>query len=182
MGSDVLQIRYWDDPVLSTVCEPVRDTEFGPKLEEFASQLLATMNTYKGVGLAASQVGLLSRIFIMHFPDAVRNGKLTAPPLAVCNPTLEFGGETLYENEGCLSLPTIFSQVARPETAVMRYFTVLGEEREIELHNINARVAIHEADHLDGIMFFDRRRVSKQVSKAVERAWEKQKNRILSKK
>jgi peptide deformylase len=180
--SDVLQVRYWADPILSTICEPVRDTEFGSKLEEFASQLLTTMNTHKGIGLAAPQVGIARRIFIMHFPESAKEGKLTSPPLVACNPTLELSGETLYEQEGCLSVPTIFEQVARPKTAVMRYFTVLGEEQEVELHNMNARVAAHEFDHLNGIMFFDRRRVSKQVNKAVERAWEKQKRKIFIKK
>ena len=176
--SDILQIRYWNDPVLSTVCEPVRDTEFGSKLEGFASQLLATMNTHKGVGLAAPQVGITSRIFIMHFPEATKEGKLTVPPLAVCNPVLELRGETLYEDEGCLSVPGIFNQVARPKTVVMRYFTILGEERELELHDMNARVAQHEAQHLDGIMFFDRRNMSKQMHKATLREWEKQKAKL----
>jgi peptide deformylase len=180
--SDVLQIRYWDDPVLSTVCEPVLDTEFGSKLEEFATQLLATMNTYKGIGLAAPQVGVTRRIFIMHFPESAKNGKLTVPPLVVCNPNLELRGGALQHEEGCLSVPGIYEQVSRSREVLMRYFTTRGEEREIELSDMNARVAQHEFDHLNGIMFFDRRRVSKQVSKAVERAWEKQKNKIFPKK
>ena len=175
-------MRYWNDPVLSVVCDPVRSTEFGSSLEKFASRMVATMNTFKGVGLAAPQFGVPIRMFIMHFPEAAKNGKLTTPPLAVCNPTLNLSGETQYEQEGCLSVPGIFNQVARPKTAVMRYFTVLGEEKEIELSNMNSRVAQHEADHLDGIMFFDRRRVSKQVNRATERAWEKQKGKIFSKK
>jgi peptide deformylase len=177
MGN-VLQMRYWNDLMLTTVCEPVRSTEFGSKLREFASELLATMNTHKGVGLAAPQVGITSRVFIMHFPESAKGGKLTAPPLVVCNPTLTLSGALLHEQEGCLSLPDVFEQVSRPETVVMRYFTILGEEREIELHGMDARVAQHEADHLDGVMFFSRQRVSKQVNKAVERAWEKQRRKL----
>lgn len=171
--NDNLQMRYWDDPVLSTVCDPVRDTEFGSKLEKFASQLLTTMNSYKGIGLAAPQVGILSRIFIMHFPEAVKNNKLVAPPLVVCNPTLQFSGKSTFEQEGCLSLPLLFEQVERSQYVTMRYFTVLGEEREIELKDMDARVAAHEADHLNGIMFFDRRYMSKQVQKNLLRKWEK---------
>jgi peptide deformylase len=158
---------------LSTICEPVRDTEFGSKLEEFASQLLATMNTYKGIGLAAPQVGVTSRVFIMHFPESAKNGKLTSPPLVMCNPTLQFSGPTVFEQEGCLSFPSLFEQVGRQQYVVVRYFTVLGEEREIELKNMDARVAAHEAEHLDGIMFFDRRHMSKQVRKALLRKWDK---------
>lgn len=181
-ATQVFPMRYWNDPVLSMVCDPVRDTEFGSKLEKFASRMVATMNTYKGIGLAAPQVGVPIRMFLMHFPESQKNGKLTVPPLAVCNPTLELSGDTLYEQEGCLSVPGIFNQVARPKTALMRYFTVLGVEKEIELNDMDSRVAQHEFDHLDGIMFFDRRRVSKQVNKATERAWEKQKSKIFPKK
>lgn len=171
-------MRYWNDPVLSMVCDPVRDTEFGSSLEKFASRMVATMNTFKGVGLAAPQVGVPIRMFIMHFPEAANAlGKLTVPPLAVCNPTLELSGETQYEQEGCLSVPGIYNQVARPKVAVMRYFTVLGEEKEIELKDMNARVAQHEAEHLDGIMFFDRIHMSKQVHKSILRRWDKIKHR-----
>jgi peptide deformylase len=134
------------------------------------------MNTYKGLGLAAPQVGIARRIFIMHFPESAKEGKLTSPPLVACNPTLELSGETLYEQEGCLSVPTIFEQVARPKTTLMRYFTVLGVEKEIELHDMNARVAAHESDHLNGVMFFDRSHMSKQVQKALLRKWEKVKH------
>ena len=167
-------LRYWDDPVLSVVCDPV--VEFGSKLEEFASRLVATMNTYKGIGLAAPQVG----VPIMHFPENLtREGKLAAPPLAVCNPTLELSGPVVYAQEGCLSLPDLFSQVGRSQYVTMRYFTIFGEEREIELSDMNARVAVHEAEHLDGIMFFDRSHMSKQVNKALMRQWDKIKHRYV---
>ena len=177
--SDILQLRYWDDPVLSTVCEPV--SSFDSRLEKFASQLLATMNTHGGVGLAASQVGVLQRVFIMHFPESAKEGKLTTPPLVACNPTLKFSGETIFEQEGCLSFPTLFDQVGRQQYATMRYFTIRGEEKEVELSGMDARVAAHETDHLDGVMFFDRRRMSKQMSKGLLRKWDKIKHQYSSK-
>ena len=172
--TQVFAMRYWSDPVLSMVCDPVRDTEFGSKLEAFASRMVATMNTYRGIGLAAPQVGVPIRMFIMHFPEAAaKEGKLSTPPLAVCNPSLQFSGGDVYGIEGCLSFPSLFEQVVRRHGVTMRYFTVLGEEREIELTDMNARVAQHEADHLDGIMFFDRERMSKQMGKALLRKWDK---------
>jgi len=137
------------------------------------------MNTHKGVGLAAPQVGIVSRVFIMHFPESAKDGKLTAPPLVVCNPTLKFSGPLVCEQEGCLSLPSLFEQVERHQFTSMRYFTVLGEEKEMELSGMNARVATHEAEHLDGIMFFDRSHMSKQVQKSLLRQWEKIKHRYM---
>jgi len=178
-----LKIRYWDDPVLSTLCDAVEDNEFGPKLDEFAASLLLTMDDRSGIGLAAPQVGVTKRIFAMRFPDDEEDSRKWSAtglptrevrkPIVVCNPVLESSGPIIYGREGCLSLPSIFEQVGRPQKAVLRYFRPDGTETELKLTDLNARVAFHEADHLLGIMFFDRRRVSRQVNRAVERAWGK---------
>lgn len=170
--ASILPLRYWDDPILSKVCDKVEDNEFGPKLEEFGRELVATMDDRNGVGLAAPQVGVAKRVFVMTFPDGYKSDD-DPKPIVVINPTLESSGPTIYGREGCLSLPSIFEQVARPQKTVLRYFRPDGTETELELTDLNARVAFHEADHLFGIMFFDRRRVSRQVNRAVERAWGK---------
>lgn len=167
-----LKLRYWSDPILSTVCDPVRDSEFGPALAAFADKLLTKMETAKGVGLAAPQVGVPIRMFAMH-TFVMKEGSLLLPKLVVCNPTLELSGEREFDREGCLSVPTIFEGVARSHTTIMKFFTPLGEACEVELHAMNARVVQHETDHLDGIMFFDRSRVSRQVNRAVEATWRK---------
>ncbi|MBZ5660023.1 MAG: peptide deformylase [Acidobacteriia bacterium] len=176
--ADLLKLVYWDDPALSTVCETVMDNEFGPKMEEFGQQLLATMDAAPGVGLAAPQVGITKRIFAMRFPD--HEG---LKPMVIVNPTLELSGSTRYEREGCLSVPGVFEQVARAEKADLRFKTLDNIEAVMELTNIDARVAQHEFDHLNGIMFFNYldvrptygRRMSKQVSKQVLREWEREK-------
>lgn len=168
-----LGMRYFGDPTLEAVSEPVRDTEFGSKLAVFAHQLTLTMDEYHGVGLAAPQVGLLKRIFVMRFPDTERLTETLPAPLVVCNPTLELSGDMVQYEEGCLSLPDIHTIVSRPRNAILRFFHVDGREDELELTDLDARVAQHEQDHLFGIMFFDRRRVSKQVSKAVRLKWER---------
>jgi peptide deformylase len=166
-----LNLRYWDDPILSTECEPVRETEFGPKLEAFAGKMIETMQRYNGVGLAAPQVGVNLRLFVMAVPES-------DDILAVCNPIITPSGFMKYAQEGCLSVPNVFEQVGRPEEVRMRYWTPQGEEEEAHLQNLPARIVQHEVDHLDGIMFFDRRRVSRQVNKSVERAWEKERARL----
>jgi peptide deformylase len=192
---DKLIVRYWDDPVLSTLCDAVEDNEFGPKLDEFGTSLLAAMGDRNGIGLAAPQVGVTKRIFALSFPDdEVRYGAERPAgmlqvdqrrPIIVCNPVLVLDGRTVYAREGCLSLPGIHEQVARAETVKMQFRRTDGAATEIVLANINARVAQHEFDHLNGIMFFnytDKRpqygaRMSKQVSKQVLRDWEKERSK-----
>jgi peptide deformylase len=182
----VLPLRYWDDPVLSTVCDKIEDNEFGEKLAEFGRELIATMNAKNGVGLAAPQVGVAKRMFAMLFPDHE-----DTQPIVVCNPKLVLTGATVAAREGCLSLPNVYEQVYRSECVTMQFSDPLGKSYETLLCTpFDARVAQHEADHLDGIMFFDYRdkrenyvteqfpkprgaRMSKQLSKSVLREWEK---------
>jgi peptide deformylase len=183
----ILPLRYWDDPMLSTVCEPLGDAEFGSQLEEFGRDLLATMQAKNGVGLAAPQVGVTKRVFAMLFPD-----HRDSEPVVVCNPELVLSGSVVYGQEGCLSLPNVYQQVYRASSAFLRYRTTDGSTVEKPLTLWDARVAQHEFDHLNGIMFFDylnkRKefvteehpepwgpRMSKQMAKAVLRDWEKKK-------
>lgn len=174
----MFDLRYWDDPVLSTVCEPVRDSEFGSKLEDFGRELISTMGAYKGVGLAAPQVGVTSRVFTMLIRKKDNKLEIDPPPLVVCNPTLELGGAPRYMDEGCLSLPEIFGQVVRSEKITMRYFTPSGIEKEIELTEMEARVGQHEADHLNGIMFINRL-ASRQMRRSVLRKWEENREEYI---
>lgn len=180
--SNILKLVYWDDPALSTVCEKVADNEFGPELSVFAMELKATMDDRNGVGLAAPQVGVTKRIFAMHFPDGYKSDE-KPEPIVVINPELELSGRTLNEREGCLSVPGIYEQVARAEKVVMHYRNIYGKPSVLDLSDINARVAQHEFDHLNGIMFFNfqdirptfGRRMSKQLSKHVLREWDREK-------
>lgn len=169
---NTLSLRYWDDPVLSKVCDKIGDSEFGPQLEEFARQLLATMDAANGIGLATSQVGILKRVFVMRFRD-----RQDVAPIIVCNPVLVLSGATLAENEGCLSVPGVYVPVSRASHANMTYRKPSGDYAELMLDLWDARVAAHENDHLNGIMMFDRRRVSRQVSRAALREWEKEKQK-----
>ena len=184
---EILTIKYWDDPVLSKICDKIEDNEFGPKFEEFGWQLIATMTAKNGIGLAAPQVGVTKRMFAMTFPG------LLSSAIVVCNPVIELSGKTVPGREGCLSLPGVYEQVYRAEIVTMQYSDPLGKQHEVVLATpIDARIAQHETDHLDGIMFFDYKdkreqyateahpkpwgaRMSKQLSKHVMREWEKRK-------
>src|SRR5277367_6702062 len=107
-AAKVLPLRYWDDPILSVVCDKIGDSEFGPQLEEFGRELIATMNDANGVGLAAPQVGVAKRVFVMLFPDHDE-----VKPVVVCNPELKLSGSSVYADEGCLSMPGVRQQVYR---------------------------------------------------------------------
>lgn len=175
--SKVLPLRYWDDPVLSAICDKIGDSEFGSQLEEFGRELVTTMRDKNGIGLAAPQVGVTKRMFVMGFPD-----HRELEPIVICNPVLVLSGGMTAENEGCLSLPNIRQQVYRAAGATMQYQDPTGKHLELLLTTAwDARVAQHEFDHLNGIMFFDYTdkrpvygaRMSKQMSKSILREWDK---------
>jgi peptide deformylase len=170
--AEKLTIRYWDDPVLSTVCDAVEDNEFGPKLEEFGESLLATMDDRRGIGLAAPQVGVAKRMFVMTFPDGYKSDD-DPKPIVVINPILDLSGRTLREVEGCLSMPGVHLQIERAANVVMRYRNIHGTESVLELSDMNARVVQHETDHLNGVFFVSR--VSRQMRRQALREWEREK-------
>lgn len=173
-----MTIVYWENPALSTVCAAVEDNEFGPELVKFGQELTATMNSKNGLGLAAPQVGITKRVFVM-----LQDYEEEARAVVVCNPTLRLEGNTVVAREGCLSMPNVFEQVARAENVVMQYRDPQGDSHELAFDSMNARITQHEFDHLNGIMFFDYKdkrpaygaRMSKQVSKQVMRTWDKEK-------
>ncbi len=180
--AEKLTIRYWDDPVLSTVCNAVEDNEFGPKLEEFGESLLATMDAHNGIGLAGPQVGVAKRVFVMTFPDGEIQWEGKQPVIVneraavvVCNPMLVLDGGTVREIEGCLSMPGVHLQIERAANVVMQFRYPNGVPEELVLTNMNARVAQHEFDHINGIFFINR--VSRQMRRQALREWEKEKVR-----
>lgn len=142
----MLEIILWDNPILKKIAEPVPDSAFGPELEKFGQQMIETMLSAPGLGLAGPQVGLSQRIFVMTFPDDEKRDNKNVP-LVVVNPVLKMDGETLYEQEGCLSLPGIHAQVPRSANVRLEYRDPLhGENYETTLTNWDARVAQHEFD------------------------------------
>jgi peptide deformylase len=180
--SEILKMCYWDNPVLSTICSPVEENEFGTKFIEWCESLKQTMKKRNGLGLAAPQVGLTKRVFAMEFPESSN-----WDTQIVCNPVLVLEGKAVYEREGCLSLPGLFESVVRAEKITMQFKNIFGVPEELVLTGINARIAQHEFDHLSGIMFFDYKdkrpvygaRMSKQTSKQVQRTWAKNSTKLI---
>lgn len=147
-----LQLRYYGDPVLRKRAEPV--VEITEAERQLAVQMLETLYaTGNGIGLAATQVGILKRLIIV---DIGEEDDETYDPLVLFNPELMgFDGEIVVE-EGCLSIPDVTAEVKRPERIVVEGIDVQNEPIRIEAEGLLARVLQHEIDHLNGVLFIDR--------------------------
>ena len=149
--SSLRPILIHPDPRLKKVCEPV--ARITPEIETLAADMLATMYDAPGVGLAAPQVGVLSRVFVM---DATRDPEAERRPLVLVNPEVTWESEELntYE-EGCLSIPDQYADVTRPKQVRLRWLGLDGMTHEEEFDGLWATCAQHELDHLNGVLFID---------------------------
>ena len=136
------------DPVLKSKASPVRD--FGPDLRSEVERMVSIMRDGMGVGLAATQLGILRRLLVFQAgPDS--------EPTALVNPEIEWlSNEVVVAEEGCLSLPRVSMDVERPLHARFSGLDVDGEPIRLEASGLEARVLQHELDHLDGILILDR--------------------------
>ena len=142
----IKRILYYPDEPLTLKSKPVG--VFGAKLERLVSDLFETMRAHEGVGLAAPQIGVSKRLFVLREPEG--------EPLCFVNPEiLEQDGREEAE-EGCLSMPRVFGMVPRATHLEVRAQDVSGETFEVEADNFLARIIQHEVDHLDGILFPER--------------------------
>lgn len=147
-----LQLRYYGDPVLRQKAQPVAaitDAEL-----QLAEDMLITMYaTGNGIGLAATQVGVLKRFLIV---DVGEEDDEEYEPVMLFNPEiLSAEGEVVAE-EGCLSIPDVTADVKRPERVVVEGINVAREQVRIEADGLLARALQHEIDHLNGVLFIDR--------------------------
>ncbi len=136
------------DPVLKSRASEV--TAFGPELRAEVERMIAIMRDGMGVGLAATQLGVLRRLLVFQAgPDG--------EPTALVNPVVEWlSEEGSIAEEGCLSLPRVSMDVERPLHVRVSGHDAEGETIEIEASGLEARVLQHEIDHLDGILILDR--------------------------
>jgi peptide deformylase len=136
------------DPVLKSKASPV--TEFGTELRTEADRMIAIMRDALGVGLAATQIGILRRVLVF---QAGSDGT----PTGLVNPSIEWLSEdAVLAEEGCLSLPRVAMDVERPLHVRVEGFDVEGQPMTIEASGLEARVIQHEIDHLDGVLILDR--------------------------
>ncbi|MEO5858482.1 MAG: peptide deformylase [Pyrinomonadaceae bacterium] len=147
-----MRIFHYPEPVLLTLGRPVGDDEFGAELERTVADMFATMRDAQGVGLAAPQVGISKRLFVMDVADDEGRSN----PLALINPEIvRVEGEQVGD-EGCLSFPGLYQAVRRDMRVIVRAQDLNGELIEHDLTDLAARCVLHETDHCDGIVFLDR--------------------------
>ena len=161
----MLDIVKIGDEVLREKCTPV--TEFDDALHILLEAMYETLEAADGVGLAAPQVGVDKRFFIVSLPDGTKREFI--------NPEITgFSVETNPYEEGCLSVPGVYHDVVRPSKVIVKAQDANGVEFTLKASGLMARVIQHEYDHLDGVLFVDR--LSEEERKKTLRAYEK-KNR-----
>jgi peptide deformylase len=129
-------------------------TSFDDSLHRLIDDMIETMYAAPGIGLAATQVGVPLRVFVIDLSVGRSNGEL----ITMVNPVFVERDGTQLEEEGCLSAPGFNATVVRPQRAVVKGFTRDGVEQTIEGKDLLARAFQHEMDHLDGVVFIDRLR------------------------
>lgn len=144
-------ILTWPDDRLSTMCTPVNKITL--EIKDLSDDLLETMYAAPGRGLAAPQVGVLKRLFVMDatWKDGDRR------PMVFIDPEVLWQSETRCVNtEGCLSIPGVSMEVERSERIRLRWANLRGSVEEAQFEGFAAVCVQHELDHLDGIVTFDR--------------------------
>jgi peptide deformylase len=134
--------------------EAARVDEITPEIRQLVDDMIETMYAAPGVGLAAPQVGVPVRLFVVD----ISVGRVPAQLLVFINPEFVDRQGMQLEEEGCLSLPGFLATVARPSSVVLRGLDRDGVERTVEGKGLLARAFQHEMDHLDGTLFVDRLR------------------------
>jgi peptide deformylase len=145
----ILKLRKYGDPVLRKKAEeiPAIDEE----IRKLASDMLETLKSIGGIGLAGNQVGVAKRIFVI---DRTHIDGEEEPIILINAELLESSGDQVIE-EGCLSAPGIYENVTRPHKVKIRGLNLKGNRMEIEGEGLLSRALLHEIDHLNGVLFID---------------------------
>jgi peptide deformylase len=146
-----LQVHHLGDRALRQPAKRVAKVD--SEVRNLIRQMLQTMYSQDGIGLAAPQVGIHKQILVIDIdPEDAAN-----PPLILINPAIKgFGGEVVAFEEGCLSIPGVFLDVKRPELVQVSYKDEMGRPQIMLMDSILGRVVQHEIDHLNGVLFVDR--------------------------
>jgi peptide deformylase len=146
----VRNILVYPDPFLARKAAPV--TKIDERLRDLIRDMFDTMYESEGIGLAATQVGVDRRVIVVDVSPSDESGA----PMALVNPEIVGSeGDTAVAMEGCLSVPGVRGEVARPETVVVCGLNEQGEPVTLRAGGLLGRALQHEIDHLDGILFVD---------------------------
>ncbi len=138
------------DPILRRESSPIEQVD--DELRNLLDEMLKTMYSASGIGLAAVQIGILKRLIVIDISkeDQIKN------PIFLVNPEITFKSKntSVYE-EGCLSLPGHFAEIERPAECKVNYIDYNGQKKELQANGLLATCIQHEIDHLNGILFVD---------------------------
>jgi peptide deformylase len=142
-----MEILLLGNEALKQKAVPIKDIT--AETAKFAGELIDLMHKSKGCGLAGPQVGVMERIFVVHIEGD--------EPRVFINPSiLETSEKMVKGEEGCLSIPGVWADVARPEMIKVQAWNEKGRPFTVEAVGIAARAILHEYDHLEGVLFIDR--------------------------
>ena len=144
-----LPIVKYGDPILQREGDEVKNID--GKLAEFIENMFETMYEAKGVGLAAPQVALSKKLFVMD----VSNAREAKERIVCINPQIVDTKGKVISEEGCLSFPGIYFEVERPEIVTVSAVDLHGQEFTFEVSGLAARCVLHEKDHIDGKVFIE---------------------------
>ncbi len=164
----VLRVVYFPDDPLTQKAHPVET--FDRALHTLAEDMLETMHEHKGVGLAAPQVGLDKRLFVLQEPEG--------PEMVFVNPRIVDQDGREEGEEGCLSIPEVYAQVMRATWVAVKAQDLDGNDISLEAADFLARIIQHETDHLDGVLFPERLDIFTRQEKLLE--WEAVRERMLA--
>jgi peptide deformylase len=160
------------DKRLRSVSKPV--FEISDEIRALVADMFETMYQAPGIGLAAIQVGVPSRVVVM---DLSKREEAESEPWVFINPEIVWSSqETSPYEEGCLSIPDIREDVERPSRVRIRYLDLDAKQQELDAEGLFATCIQHEVDHLNGVLFIDhisklkRERIIKKFAKAAKRA------------
>ena len=155
--------------------EAKRISKVDNQIRHLAKDMLQSMYSAKGIGLAGPQVGISKELLVIdiNFEDSA------AEPLILINPEITAFGSTLttYE-EGCLSIPGIYLNVVRPSTIKLKFRDEMGRPRKMNADGLLARCIQHEVDHLKGVLFVDRVTTTQELKKELTKEGYKMKDVI----
>ncbi|MBX9791429.1 MAG: peptide deformylase [Pirellulales bacterium] len=146
-----MRIIQYPHPTLRHVSKPLRRVD--AELRGIVQEMLALMYAAQGIGLAANQVDLPYRMFVLNVTGEASQSEAE---MVFLNPVITARKGMEEAEEGCLSLPGVFGQVKRPDKISVTFYDLEGQARDLELSGLAARAVQHEVDHLDGTLFIDR--------------------------
>lgn len=147
----ILNVVNYGDPVLRKETEKV--TKVSAKIQKLIGDMFDTMYAHNGVGLAAPQIGVLKKIFVLDCSTEEE----PMPQMVFINPVIIKKSGAMISREGCLSFPDVFTDVKRYRDITVRYMDMKGKTREMSVEGgtLLSRAIQHELDHLNGVLFVD---------------------------